>query len=50
MLRITGGNRTFIDWWAEFEVSAADEPKGVDQVKNGSFRRAFRATAEHLQS
>ncbi len=24
VLRITEGNRTFIDWWAKFEVCAAD--------------------------
>jgi hypothetical protein len=47
---LTEGDRTFIDWWAKFEVFAAAEPKVVDQVKNGSFRRAFQAIAKHLKS
>lgn len=50
LLPITEGDRTFIDWWAEFEVSAADEAKVVDQVQNGTFRRAFQAIAEKLRA
>lgn len=50
LLPITEGNRTFIDWWAEFEVSAVDHDRIVDQVRNGTFRRAFQAIAEHLAS
>jgi hypothetical protein len=45
---ITEGDRTFIDWWAEFEVSKADEAGVVDQVRNGTFRRAFQAIQEKL--
>jgi hypothetical protein len=48
LLPITEGSRTFIDWWAEFEVSPADHNRIVDQVQNGTFRRAFQAIAEHL--
>ncbi len=48
LLPVTEGQRTFIDWWAEFEVSAADSDQVVDQVQNGTFRRAFQAIAEHL--
>ena len=46
---ITEGNRSFIDWWAEFEVSPADEAQIVDQVKNGVFRLAFQSIAEYLK-
>jgi hypothetical protein len=48
LLPVTEGQRTFIDWWAEFEVSAADRDQVVDQVQNGTFRRAFQAIAERL--
>ena len=48
LLAVTEGQRTFIDWWAEFEVSAADHDKVVDQVRNGTFRRAFQAISDHL--
>jgi hypothetical protein len=48
LLPITEGNRSFIDWWAEFEIAPADEERIVDQVKNGTFRRAFQAIAEYL--
>jgi hypothetical protein len=33
VLRITEGNRTFVDWWAESGVFPADEQKVVDRVK-----------------
>jgi hypothetical protein len=49
VLPITEGDRTFIDWWAEFEIAAADEARIIDQVKNGTFRRAFQAIAEFLK-
>ncbi|MDB5370073.1 MAG: MxaD family protein [Roseomonas sp.] len=48
LLPITETNHTFIDWWAEFEVGADDHDRIVDQVKNGTFRRAFQAINEHL--
>ncbi len=48
LLPVTEGYRTFIDWWAEFEVLAADHDRIVDQVQNGTFRRAFQAIAKHL--
>lgn len=50
LLPVTEGQRTFIDWWAEFEVSAADHDRVFDQVHNGTFRRAFQAIAEHLST
>jgi hypothetical protein len=48
VLPVTEGNRTFIDWWAEFDVGLADEARVVDQVRNGTFRRAFQAIGEYL--
>ena len=48
LLPITEGDRTFIDWWAEFGIDPKDEERIVDQVKNGTFRRAFQAIAEYL--
>ena len=48
VLPITEGDRTFIDWWAEFGIKPEDEERIVDQVKNGTFRRAFQAIAEYL--
>ena len=48
VLPITEGNRTFIDWWAEFGIKPEDEERIIDQVKNGTFRRAFQAIAEYL--
>jgi hypothetical protein len=48
LLPITETDRTFIDWWAEFDVGPADEVRIVDQVRNGTFRRAFQAINEHF--
>ncbi len=48
LLPITAGDRCFIDWWAEFDVSAADEAQVVGQVRDGVFRQAFQSIAERL--
>ena len=48
LLPVTEGDRTFIDWWAEYEVAPADHDQVWDQVRNGTFRRAFQAVAEKL--
>jgi hypothetical protein len=48
LLPITETDRTFIDWWAEFGVGPADEAQVVDQVRNGTFRRAFQAINEKV--
>jgi hypothetical protein len=45
---ITEYDTTFIEWWAEFEVGAQDQAQVVDQVRNGTFRRAFQAIKEKL--
>lgn len=45
---VTEGERTFIEWWAEFEVGPADEARVVDQVRNGTFRKAFQSIAAKL--
>jgi hypothetical protein len=49
LLPVTENNRTFIDWWAEFEIAQENEARIIDQVKNGTFRRAFQAIGEYLQ-
>jgi hypothetical protein len=45
---ITEGDRSFIEWWADFEVDPRHEAAIVDQVRNGTFRRAFQAIKEKL--
>lgn len=44
LLRITAGERTFIEWWAEFEMDGTgDEAATVDLVANKTFIGAFDA-------
>lgn len=41
---ITEDDRTFVEWWAEFEMDGeGDEMGTVDLVKNKTFREAFKA-------
>ena len=46
--RITQGNRTFAEWWADFEVLGADRDAMVAQIGNNVFVAGFRAVAAKL--
>ncbi|MBV9813259.1 MAG: SRPBCC family protein [Acetobacteraceae bacterium] len=48
LLPITEDDRTFVEWWAEFGVPPEHEARIVDQVRNGTFRQAFRSIKEKL--
>jgi hypothetical protein len=45
---ITEDNRTFVEWWAEFGVAPADEERMIRQVRDGTFRQAFKSIKEKL--
>ncbi len=46
--RVTAGNRTFAEWWADFEVVGADRDAVVAQIGNDVFAVGFRAVAKKL--
>ena len=46
--RVTEGNRTFAEWWADFEVVGADRDAMIAQIGNNVFAAAFRAVAAKL--
>ena len=46
--RITQGNRTFAEWWADFEVVGADSDAMVAQIGNSVFAAGFKAVATKL--
>jgi hypothetical protein len=46
--RITDGNRTFAEWWADFEVVGVDRDAMVAQIGNNVFAAGFRAVAAKL--
>ena len=46
--RVTHGNRTFAEWWADFEVVGADRDAMVAQIGNNVFAAGFRAVAAKL--
>ncbi len=46
--RITEGNRTFAEWWADFEVIGADRDAIVAQIGNNVFAAGFRGVASKL--
>jgi len=43
--RVTHGDRTFAEWWADFEVVGADPNAMVTQIGNNVFAAGFRAVA-----
>jgi Polyketide cyclase / dehydrase and lipid transport len=46
---ITEGDRTFVDWWAEWEMDGTgDEAETVDLVANKTFRQAFQSLKAKL--
>jgi uncharacterized membrane protein len=46
--RITEGNRTFAEWWADFEVIGADRDATIAQIGNNVFAAGFRGVASKL--
>jgi len=46
--RITDGNRTFGEWWADFEVVGADRDAVIAQIGNNVFAAGFKAVAEKI--
>ena len=43
--RVTHGNRTFAEWWADLEVVGADRDVMVEQIGNNVFAAGFQAIA-----
>jgi hypothetical protein len=46
--RITQGNRTFAEWWADFEVVGADREAMIAQIGNAVFAAGFKGVASKL--
>jgi uncharacterized membrane protein len=46
--RVTDGNRTFAEWWADFEVVGADRDAMIAQIGNNVFAAGFKAAAEKI--
>lgn len=45
---ITEGDRTFVEWWADFDVSPEDEPAIREQVGRHTFADGIRAIADRV--
>jgi hypothetical protein len=45
---ITEGGCTFVEWWAEFGIEKQHEARIVNQVRDGTFRQAFKSVKEKL--
>jgi uncharacterized membrane protein len=46
--RVTAGDRTFAEWWADFQVVGADRDAVIAQIGNNVFAAGFRAVAAKL--
>jgi len=46
--RVTDRNRTFAEWWADFEVVGADRDAMIAQIGNNVFAAGFSAVASKL--
>ena len=46
--RVTDGNRTFGEWWADFEVVGVDRDSMIAQIGNNVFAAGFIAVAAKL--
>jgi carbon monoxide dehydrogenase subunit G len=46
--RVTEGNRTFAEWWADFEVVGVDHETMIAQIGNNVFATGFHAVASKL--
>lgn len=45
---VTEGNRTFVEWWADFEVSPEDEAEIRERVGRNTFAQGIRVIAEKV--
>lgn len=45
---ITEGNRTFVEWWADFEVDPADEADIRERVGRNTFAQGILAIAKRV--
>lgn len=48
--RVTEGNRTFGEWWADFEVVGADRDAMIAQIGNNVFAAGFKGVASKIAS
>jgi hypothetical protein len=48
--RVTEGNRTFAEWWADFEVVGVDRDAMIAQIGNNVFAAGFKGVAAKLAS
>jgi len=46
--RVTEGNRTFGEWWADFEVVGADRNTMIAQIGNNVFAAGFKGVSAKL--
>ena len=46
--RVTDRNRTFAEWWADFEVVRADRDEMISRIGNNVFAAGFNAVAAKL--
>jgi hypothetical protein len=46
--RVTEGNRTFAEWWADFEVVGVDRDAMIAQIGNHVFAVGFKAVASQI--
>jgi uncharacterized membrane protein len=46
--RVTEGNRTFAEWWADFEVVGMDREMMIAHIGNNVFAAGFKAVAAKL--
>ena len=47
---VTVGNRTFAEWWADFDMTSGSEDAMVEQIGDGVFVGGFKALQEKLAS
>ena len=48
--RVTEGNRTFAEWWADFEVVGANRDAMIAEIGNRVFAAGFKSVASKLSS
>ena len=45
---VTDGDRTFAEWWAEFDCAPEREGELAEQIGQGVFQAAFDAPEDHV--
>jgi hypothetical protein len=46
---VTDGNRTFAEWWAEFEPAPGRESELAESIGQGVFQAAFTSLKQHFR-